>query len=195
VSHDPLIERITRVFTAPHPGDRFLQGSFDGCEPYEVVAAFVGRTDWRGLDAPFLDAHHDALAFFSEAGLRFYLPAYLVADLRDELMTADPAFGLIHGFSELAVDLAGDGRGHRSGGSVLLGARRFGAITWEDTMRHRLSVFCREEAAAIVAYLEVRRERDTLGTEVARIDAALRAFWIPRSRTAPERAALDASGL
>jgi hypothetical protein len=47
--------------------------------PFDEVGAFVGQTDWRALEPGFLDDHASALSFFSEAGLRCYLPAYLVA--------------------------------------------------------------------------------------------------------------------
>ncbi len=186
-----LLEAIDRTFTAPHPGDAFLQGSFEGSEPFDEIGAFVGTTDWRDLDTAFLDVHYSALSFFSEAGLRFFLPAYLSADVRDELQTADPLFGLIHGFSELTYSSPDLGVGHSSGGPVLLGGRRYGAITWEDASRHRLSVFCREEAAVIVDYLRHRRDRDDLGQDTPRIDAALERFWVARARTAPTRAALE----
>jgi hypothetical protein len=89
-----LVAAIDRAFTSDHPGDAFLQGSFEGCEPFDEVGAFAGQTDWRALEPAFLDEHASALSFFSEAGLRHYLPAYLVADVRDELQTADPLFHL-----------------------------------------------------------------------------------------------------
>ena len=73
-----------------YPGDGFLQGSFEGCEPFDEVGPFKGKRDWRTVDPEFLDGHADALSFFSEAGFRFFLPAYLVADLRGRLRTADP---------------------------------------------------------------------------------------------------------
>lgn len=191
---DRLIAAIDATFISLFPGDPWLQGTFEGCEPFDEVGAFAGTTDWRTLEASFLDGHYCAPPFFSEAGFRFFLPAYLVADLRSDLMTADPVFWLTHGFSVLAVDTNGsDGASisHRSGGSTLLGPRRYGAITWEDASRHRLSVFCREEAAVIVRYLEHRRDRDTLGLDTTRIDAALERFWTPRSLTAPTRDDLD----
>ena len=189
---EEVIALVDATFTAEYPGDPFLQGSFEGCEPGEEVGAFVGLTEWRTLDAAFLDVHYTAISFFSEAGFRFFLPAYVVADLRGELMTADPLFGLIHGFSPMEVSLPADGVEHRSGGPVLLGPRRYGAITWEDASRHRLSVFCREEAAAIVAYLEWRRDTDDLGLDPPRITAALDRFWHERAQSAPTRADLDA---
>ena len=196
IDRGALMADIDRVFTAAHPGDAFLQGSFEGSEPFDEVGAFVGQTDWRALEPAFLDEHASALSFFSEAGLRHYLPAYLVADVRDELQSADPVFHLIHGFSEMDLDVPSDGGvvRHRSGGRVLLGPRRYGALTWADASRHRLSVFCREEAAAIVAYLEFRRATDELGADAPRIDAALTTFWGDRARNAPTRAELDQNG-
>lgn len=88
---ESVIDLIYAVFAGnPYPGDAFLLGSTEGCEPFEEVGPFQGRQDWQSLEADFLDAHYSALSFFSEAGLRFFLPAYLVADLRGELKTADP---------------------------------------------------------------------------------------------------------
>jgi hypothetical protein len=188
-----LVARIDSAFVSAYPGDAFLVGSTEGCEPQEEAGAFIVITDWRTLTPEFLDGHYSALGFFSEAGLRSFLPAYLVSDVRGELMTADPTFHLVHGFHELLVDTAGpDGVPihHRSGGRVLLGARRYGAITWEDACRHRMSVFCREEAQVIVAYLEWRRDTDDFGFDRSRIDAALERFWHERRLSAPRRSDL-----
>lgn len=187
-----LIATIDRAFTAEYPGDGFLQGLFEGSEAFDEIGAFVGQTEWRALEPAFLDEHASALSFFSEAGLRCYLPAYLVADVRAELQTADPLFHLIHGFSEMAFEIPAEGGviRHRSGGEVLLGPRRYGAITWEDASRHRLAVFCREEAAAIVSYLEFRRDIYELGTDRPRIVSALTRFWRERAEHAPTLADL-----
>src|SRR5688500_9495509 len=86
---EAVIEEIQTAFAGNRfPGGRFLQGSFEGCEPYEEVGPFETLEDWRGIDADFLDGHANALSFFSEAGFRYFLPAYLVADLRGLLYTA-----------------------------------------------------------------------------------------------------------
>jgi hypothetical protein len=93
-----VIEKIQSAFARnAHPGGRFLQGSFEGCEPYEEVGPFENEEDWRHLDAGFLEGHANALSFFSEAGFRYFLPAYLISDLRGQLQTADPLFHLMHG--------------------------------------------------------------------------------------------------
>lgn len=69
-----------------YPGDWCLRGSNDGTEPYLLEKAFQGRKDWRVLDANFIDSAPDgfatALGFLSDEAFRFYLPAYVIADLR-----------------------------------------------------------------------------------------------------------------
>ena len=195
ISKEDVIRQIQEAFGANfYPGDAFLQGSFEGCEPSDEVGAFVGKIDWRVLDSRMLDDRYCALGFFSEAGFRFFLPAYLIADLRGELKTADPLFYLWHGFAVVSADVpAGTEMFRReSGGTRPLNPRRYGAMTWNDYARHRLSVFTREEARAIVAYMHYRRENDAIGLDKARIDAALEQFWLERSEQAPTREDLEA---
>lgn len=104
IDKDVVIELIREVFDGNvYPGDAFLQGSFEGCEPNEEVGFFMGKMDWKILDAGMLDSHYSALNFFSEAGFRFFIPAYLSADLQDGLRTADPLFHLTGGFYVLSA--------------------------------------------------------------------------------------------
>ena len=63
-------------------------------------------------------------------------------------------------------------------------------MSWEDYARYRLSVFTREEASAIVSYITYRRDRDTLGTDKAAIDASLEKFWRSRAEAAPTHESL-----
>ena len=101
-----VIERIRQTFhDTEHPGDVFLQGSHEGCEPGESVAPFMGIADWSQLDPAILDASYTALSFFSEGGFRYFLPAYLIADLEERLQTADPVFHLTNGFSDRVVKI------------------------------------------------------------------------------------------
>lgn len=192
---DRLIALIDRSFShATYPGDAFLAGSRDGCEPDETVSQFFGIPDWRAAGAELLDGCYDALSFFSEGGLRFFLPAYLVADLGGRLQTADPVFHLTHGFLQTEHPYEGVSRvfNRRTGGAVLLNPLRYGAASWQDQARWRLSVFCREEAAAIVEYLRFRRAHDTDGFDEPAIDAALAAFWEGRAAHAPTAAEIAA---
>ena len=196
MSHDPsaLLQHIRDAFArTPYPGDAFLQGSFDGCEPGEAVAPFRGERDWTRLAAEALDANYDALSFFSEGAFRFFLPAFMTADVRQELRTADPVFHLTGGFHEIAVDVPMGTTivTRRSGGGVPINPRRYGAITFEDYGRFRLSVFSREECGAIVAYLTHRQGSSPSSETAVAIAAALDRFWIPRASHAPTTAALE----
>jgi hypothetical protein len=185
---EAVIKKIYDAFSGNEfPDVAFLQGSFEGCEPYEEVGPFRDKRDRKGIKADFLDAHESALYFFSEAGFRFFLPAYLIADLNDQLSIADPLFHLTHGFYDITVSIPKKDRVFviRSGKSELLNPRRYGALTSYNYARYRLSVFTREEASAIVAYLKYKRDFDPDVIEKERIDAALGLFWLERERTAP----------
>ncbi len=63
-------------------------------------------------------------------------------------------------------------------------------MTSYDYARYRLSVFTKEEAKAIVAYLSYKRDSDSLGPDKERIDAALQSFWTKRSLGAPSAQSL-----
>ena len=194
MNREAVIEKVQRAFAGnEHPGGRFLQGSFEGCEPYEEVGPFEKEEDWRGIEAGFLDGHATALSFFSEAGFRYFLPAYLIADLRGQLQTADPLFHLTHGFSDWTTEVPAGDRTLviRHGRSTFVNPRRYGAMTSYDYARYRLSVFTREEANAIVAYLEFKRDLDPDVIDRTAIDAALQSFWLERTRTAPPAESLE----
>ena len=183
-----VIKQIYEAFgNNEYPGDNYLQGSFEGCEPYEEIEPFKDRKDWQNIDAELLDTHSSALNFFSEAGLRFFLPAYLSADLHDELKTADPVFVLVHGFSDLSVNHPTKTRVfvRKTGKTTFVNPKRYGALTFYDYARWRLSIFTREEAQAIVAYLRYRRDSDRYNLDKNQIDAALKLYWLDRTDNAP----------
>jgi hypothetical protein len=72
--------------------------------------------------------------------------------------------------------------------------RRYGAMTSYDYARYRLSIFTREEADAIVAYLEFKRDADPDIINIINkqpIDAALESFWLERARMAPQARSLE----
>ena len=191
---DRVIDTIREAFGSnEYPGDPFLQGSFEGCEPADAVGPFIGQEDWEAVDPQVLD-DAGALNFFSEAGFRFYMPAYMIADLRDQLMTEDPVFHLVHGFHDIAVEVPTKSATfvRKTGRSAFVNPKRYGAMTWYDYGRQRLSVFTREEARAIVAYLKHRRASDSNGLNHASIDAALEEYWLDRAANAPVRKDLQA---
>ena len=148
--------------------------------------------DWRTLDPAFLDLHYTALSFFSEAGIRYYIPAFIVADLRHQLQTADPIFHLTHGFTDISttIDVGGQPFERPNGRTRMINPLRYGAMTSFDYARYRLSVFCREEAAAILAYLEFAHGSPDHEFSREAIEHAIAEFWKTRAASAPDRESL-----
>lgn len=189
-----VITLIQQAFReTEHPGDAFLQGSSEGCEPAEATAPFKGVSHWTQIDQAILDPNYTALSFLSDGGFRHFLPAFLIADVNDQLQTADPVFHLTNGFFDRAVKLpAGSRTFDKSiGKSGFVNPKRYGAMTWHDYAQSKLAVFTREEAGAIVAYLEWKRDSDAFRTDREEIDAALDSFWRRRMAEAPTQAALQ----
>jgi hypothetical protein len=185
---DALIAQIHAAFDSnPFPGAPYLQGSVEGDEPFEEVDPFRTRTVWAAVEPAVLDRHAAALSFFSHAGFRFFLPAYLIADVTGALASAQPLFHLTGGFVEVSVTVEVGDRTFRlaTGGSTLVNPRRYGALTFLDQARHRLAIFTREEAGAIVAYIEFKRAHDVGGLYAPSIDASLAGFWRERASSAP----------
>ena len=58
-------------------------------------------------------------------------------------------------------------------------------MTWHDHARCRLSVFTKEEAGAIVAYLEYKPDEDIHRLNADETDAALDSFWRDRAMIGP----------
>mgnify|MGYP003353389081 FL=1 len=64
-------------------------------------------------------------------------------------------------------------------------------MTLYDYARCRLSVFTKEESAAIVTYLEYKRDVDPQGPQAGDIIAALELFWYDRALHAPDHPRLQ----
>lgn len=183
-----VIREIQAAFiNNEYPGDNYLQGSVEGSEPFEEVEPFKGQEDWSNIPPKVLDSHAGALNFFSEASFRYFLPAFLVADINSELMYADPLFHLIHGFSERSVKHMVGKRVfvRKIGKNAFVNPRRFGVMTFYDYARYRMSIFTREEARAIVAYLRLKLESDPEEFNNEEINEALKLFWLERAEKAP----------
>lgn len=172
--HAALVNVIRDAFSAvEYPGDWCLAGSTEGKEPRLLAGEFAGKDDWRRLDASFLDeapgGFGTALSFFSDEAFRFYLPAYLVADVEGKLARADPVFHLTHGLDDASRE-------------ERINPRRYGERTWLDHAKHRFAVFDDAQRAAIAAYLRHKLATGTLvDFEAARVEQALDAYWA-RSR-------------
>jgi len=164
--------KIERAFSdLRYPGDWCLVGSKEGSEPDLVERDFKGKTDWRTLEAKFIDGAPDglasALSFFSYEAFRFYLPAYLIADVDGLLKQADPTYDLTHGFND-------ESRKEK------INPIRYGERTWRDHAAHRCSVFSAAQADAIATYLEFK-SANAPACEKNIIDQALADYWLKRA--------------
>lgn len=164
-----LIARIEQAFAdVEYPGDDRLTDSSYGEEPAALVEAFRGRTDWRALDAEFLDQAPDgwasALSFFSNEALRFYLAAYLIADIRGQLKSQDPAVRLCWSLTAL-------------GGRRRI-AKFFGGGTMGERARAGFDRYSSVQVSVIVDYLWWKLE--SCETFDPTIEQALENYWLER---------------
>jgi hypothetical protein len=78
-----LTEQIIIAFQdTPHPGNRFEDISVT-LRDEGIVDYFAGRT-WQGHEVKNLHYHYDALSFFTPKAFRYFLPAFMLADLSDD---------------------------------------------------------------------------------------------------------------
>lgn len=83
---DDLILRVHQAFLEVTLGLHQAQG-IDDYESEEVCLAYRERDekeDWRVISAEDLNYCHSSLSFFDAQGMKFHLPAYMVAELRGE---------------------------------------------------------------------------------------------------------------
>jgi hypothetical protein len=167
---DFLKAQIETAFAdVTYPGDHDLTSSTYGEEPEALTREFQGKRDWRELDAKFLDQAPEgwrtALSFFSDRAFVFYLPAYMIADLQDELLEVTVEFHLFYGLtSDTANQKIADIWG---GGTTGQGARR------------KYDQFNSQQVAAIIAYLRWKLEQQP----DENIDQALKNYWLARTAT------------
>ena len=168
-----LITKIQAAFAdVAYPGDDDLTDSTCGEEPAALIEDFRGKIDWRILDTAFLNQAPDgwgsALSFFSASALRFYLPAYLIADIRGELETSDPMIRLCWNVTP-------------SGARKRL-AQMWGGGTLGEHARAEFAQFDARQVSAVVGYLWWKLETSD-GYEPI-IEQALENYWLQREEDA-----------
>lgn len=170
--------RIEEAFgRGVYPGDWCLTNSREGTEPILLEEEFKGRTDWRTLDPSFIDQAPNgfgtALNFFSDEAFRFYLPAYLLADLDEKLNQADVVFALTYGLDDKS-------RGKR------INPLRYGERTWFEHARHKFAMLSAQEVRAIVSYLRYKLTSDAVTDyDKAHMNEALENYWAARVSDEP----------
>jgi len=182
----------------PYPGDDKLCGSIQWDEPAESALDFRG-VSWQKAHPRLLAANYVSLSFLSPEGFRFYLPAYLTAELMgfaDE-SNAQPDFSLTHGFSkpvqyEVSADLSFDKIAELLPGSFTVEQmqelfakqnKRSNEIDWRADGKARMARFNRKERLAIIHYLEHRAKYDDFSANA--ISEALESYWRPSLEELP----------
>jgi hypothetical protein len=131
------------------PGDAALLHPL--CRDDNDIAEFYGAPDWHALPGELLVRNYAAPAFFSAAGFRYYLPAFMVWALRN---AASPEY-----LAEATLRAFDPGRE-----SDPLYGFQVSKFALFDTAQRR----------AVVTFLESFREDDDLGPLA---EAALQNYW------------------
>ena len=168
-----LVGRVRAAFAdVVYPGDDRLTDSM-GDEPDALREDFRGRDDWTALDIAFLNQAPDgwasALSFFSGEALRFYLPAYLVADLEGTLMCSEPSYRLCAFVTPMME------------GRKL--AQFYGGGTLGEHARREFALFDAAQVTVIVDYLWWKLDQGYDPT----VEQALENYWLPRQAELEER--------
>jgi hypothetical protein len=157
LSKETVIEEIQAAFQGVRLGGGvglFEAKAIDGHMDEATQRAYRAqdeKEDWTTISAEKLDRYHDSPCFFDAEGMRFHLPAFLIADLRGELKSAThPLFHLV-----------------RINGSDHLAEYR----------KSQLALLSRDQRAAIRSYLILLKDHPDHVHECPDIDAALQGYW------------------
>jgi hypothetical protein len=97
-----ILAMIRTAFAGVVLGDGVGLRQAEGLDDYEdeyTLAAYREqdeKQDWSAIPVAELDNCYSSLSFFDADGMRFHLPAYLIADLEGRLEKADVMFHLVH---------------------------------------------------------------------------------------------------
>lgn len=102
VDKDRVLGLIRRAFQGVALGEGVGLRQGQGLDDYadeRTLASYRAQDekhDWSAIPVADLDRYYSSLAFFDADGMRFHLPAYLVADLEGRLQTASVLFHLVY---------------------------------------------------------------------------------------------------
>jgi hypothetical protein len=181
----------------PYPGDHQLVTTGCGDEPWEYALEFRG-TDWRTLHPNFLAAYSSSLCFFSNAGFRYFLPAYMQASLCAPETVEPVIFRLTHGLSN--ADVRGweelERRCQEKSAELremfATGKRMFDEfqqntrhIDWRERAQQCFGDFTVSERQSIIHYLQYHQAQSgAFYSEM--IDEALQNYWLDDSAEVKE---------
>jgi hypothetical protein len=163
--NDELIQKISAAFAeAQYPGDDCLVNESYGAEPDLVRNHFIGHSDWKKLTHEFLD-FDGALSFLSDKAFRFYIPAFMIADINEKLDYNDPIVRLCWSVTP------------QSENEKI--AKIWGGGTIKERAKKCFDKFSKEQVSAIVAYLHWKLSKDEYNCT---IEQAMENYWLHREK-------------
>lgn len=183
-----LVGQIESAFAAtPYPGDDRICDPRPGDEEVAEYALEFRGARWDRLHPEFLTYHDAAISFFTAEAFRYFLPAYLIAELRapdiEIWSNANPVFQLSYGLVSMPTLSDAQIEGmiaamKKENPELEIEPQIFKPI--EDPGAHdraieRFSTFTHPEREAIVAYLQHAAEDPY---ERPQIESALEKYWL-----------------
>ncbi len=156
-----LIQKIVTAFSdAEFPGNDNLVNNSYGEEPTLVRVHFFGQNNWNTLSPEFID-FDGALSFFSDEAFRFFLPAFMIADINEQLNFNNPAVRLCWAVTP------------QSENKKI--AEVYGGGSIGERAKACFNKFSAEERNAVVSYLQWKLVKDENDLTVAQ---ALKNYWL-----------------
>lgn len=156
-----LIQKINTAFLEREfPGNNQLVNNSYGEEPALVRNHFFEQSNWNLLSPEFID-FDGALSFFSDEAFRFYIPAFMIADLNEQLNFNNPAVRLCWSVTP------------QSENKKI--AKVFGGKTIGELAKACFNEFSVEEKNAIISYLQWKLVKDENDLIIAQ---ALTNYWL-----------------
>jgi hypothetical protein len=162
---EELILKITKAFTENEfPGNDNLVAPSHGEEPDLIRNHFLGQNSWNKLSPEFID-YDEALSFFSDKAFRFYIPAFMIADLNEQLEYNIP-------YVRLCSFLSPESENKKM-------AKIWGSGTMGERAKECFKHFSDEQVNTIIAYLHWKlvQDKDNLI-----IEQALQNYWLKRTK-------------
>jgi len=106
------------------------------------------KDDWRRIPQDELNRYSGSLTFLDPAGMRFYLPAFLIADIDGQDINGDDQFDLLSRFIDLS-----------------------------DHTKRQFSQLSLRQRSVIGEYLRFIQDQPGHWLDVHKIDEALEDFW------------------
>lgn len=156
-----LIQKINTAFLEREfPGNNQLVNNSYGEEPALVRNHFFGQTNWKLLSPEFID-FDGALSFFSDEAFRFYIPAFMISDINEQLNFNNPAVRLCWSVTP------------QSENKKI--AEVYGGGTLGERAKACFNEFSVEEKNAIISYLQWKLVKDENDLIIAQ---ALKNYWL-----------------